>query len=193
MGWSKPKKNKWQSRESNPFSSIRAVINTILDVVPGGVIRAGKTSYTDTSTGFWLGIDTNDGLAKFHVGNESWYMRWTGTNLEIQGTISGLIYGTVETGGTNANTWTVNQNYAAGTARVELPAAEDDTSYLYYDGTGLRINRNLLLDSPAATIDGVDISNHAGRHGQGGADELIVVSGSQPAETFPGLIWVDTS
>jgi hypothetical protein len=55
--------------------------------VPGGVIRAGKTAYDDdTNVGFWLGADS-DGLAKLNLGGANFYLKWTGTNLEIAGSL----------------------------------------------------------------------------------------------------------
>lgn len=61
------------------------VIRAILEVVPGGVIRAGKTAYADDAfVGFWLGVDS-DGAAKFNLGGSSYYLKWTGERLEIAG------------------------------------------------------------------------------------------------------------
>jgi hypothetical protein len=66
---------------------LTTVIRTILDVVPGGVIRAGKSAYTDDAdTGFWLGVDS-DGLAKLNLGSAAFYLKWTGTMLEIAGSL----------------------------------------------------------------------------------------------------------
>ncbi len=66
---------------------LTTVIRTILEVVPGGVIRAGKTAYADdANTGFWLGVDA-DGLAKLNVGNAHFYLKWTGADLQIAGSL----------------------------------------------------------------------------------------------------------
>jgi hypothetical protein len=66
---------------------LTTVIRTILDVVPGGVIRAGKTAYSDdTNTGFWLGVDS-DGYGKLNLGGPSFYLKWTGSKLEIAGSL----------------------------------------------------------------------------------------------------------
>ncbi len=66
---------------------LQGVIGTILEMAVGGVIRAGKTTYSDTAVGFWLGVD-EDGLAKFNVGGSSIYMRWSGSVLEVAGIIT---------------------------------------------------------------------------------------------------------
>jgi hypothetical protein len=67
--------------------SLTTVIRTVLDVVPGGVIRAGKSAYTDDAgTGFWLGVDS-DGLAKLNLGGPAFYLKWTGAKLEIAGSL----------------------------------------------------------------------------------------------------------
>jgi hypothetical protein len=81
----------WTTADEDPESPTRwgltTVIRTILDVVPGGVIRAGKETYDDdTHTGFWLGVDT-DGLGKLNLGNANFYLKWTGTALQIAGSL----------------------------------------------------------------------------------------------------------
>ena len=82
-GWGPPNTDD----ESPTRWGLTTVIRTILDVVPGGVIRAGKTAYTDdTNTGFWLGVDS-DGLAKLNLGSTSFFLKWTGTKLEIAGSL----------------------------------------------------------------------------------------------------------
>lgn len=68
--------------------SFTGIIKGILEVVPGGVLRAKKTAYSDdANTGWWIGVDT-DGLAKLNIGNASWYLKWTGTKIELKGDIS---------------------------------------------------------------------------------------------------------
>jgi hypothetical protein len=60
----------------------------------GPSIRSGKASYSDTTPGFWIGLDSNDSnKPKFHFGGTvsgvARYIRWSGTALEInQPTIS---------------------------------------------------------------------------------------------------------
>jgi len=52
------------------------------------VIRAGKTDFTNTESGFILGIDDSDSdRAKFYIGDSSKYLNWNGTELTIGGDI----------------------------------------------------------------------------------------------------------
>ena len=91
MNWTPNKKTGWSpSRDEHTASRLSQVIRAVLEVVPGGVIRAGKAEYSDLTAGFWLGID-GDGLAKFHVGNAANYLRWTGTALEVAHVITGAV------------------------------------------------------------------------------------------------------
>lgn len=85
MGW-RPGKNGWGGGEEESVGNwLRQVIHTTIEVVKGGVLRAGKTAYTDDAhVGFWLGVDY-DGKAKFNIGGPAYWLKWTGTQLEIQG------------------------------------------------------------------------------------------------------------
>lgn len=51
-----------------------------------GNVRSGKTSYADTTAGYWLGVDGSTG--KFHIGDALNYMRWTGAALEVRGLVT---------------------------------------------------------------------------------------------------------
>lgn len=52
-------------------------------------IRAGKTDFTNTETGFILGLDDSDGdRAKFYIGDADNYMNWTGVGLAVKGTFT---------------------------------------------------------------------------------------------------------
>jgi len=88
MSWLTPRnRGGWGPSEGDDESPTRwgltTVIRTILDVVPGGVIRAGKTAYTDDATvGFWLGVDS-DGYGKLNIGSASYYLKWTGTRSQF--------------------------------------------------------------------------------------------------------------
>ena len=63
----------WSSgaeRESEASAgSVRAVIRQILEVVPGGILRAGKTIF-GAGSGWWIGRDA-DGAGKVDIGSES--------------------------------------------------------------------------------------------------------------------------
>lgn len=53
-----------------------------------GTTSAGKTGFDNTVPGYILGVDPNDGLSKFYIGNTTNFMNWTGTGLVISGSIS---------------------------------------------------------------------------------------------------------
>ena len=56
-----------------------------VQVDTGGNVRGGQTAY-NTGTGFWIGY--TGGAYKFSIGNpSSGYLRWTGTALEVYGSI----------------------------------------------------------------------------------------------------------
>ena len=73
----------WSSgaeRESEASAgSVRAVIRQILEVVPGGILRAGKTIF-GAGSGWWIGRDA-DGAGKVDIGSESRYLRFDGVDL----------------------------------------------------------------------------------------------------------------
>ena len=73
----------WSSgaeRESEASAGgVRAVIRQILEVVPGGILRAGKTIF-GAGSGWWIGRDA-DGAGKVDIGSESRYLRFDGVDL----------------------------------------------------------------------------------------------------------------
>lgn len=69
-------------------------------------IAAGKTDFDNTQTGFILGIDDSDSdKPKFYIGNTTRYLNWTGTSLNIAGSISA---GTIDIGGSDATSFHVD-------------------------------------------------------------------------------------
>ena len=81
--------------ESERYGRYTSIIRTILEVVPGGVLRAFKQSYDDdVHCGFWLGVDS-DGLAKLNFGGtvlgHAYYVKWTGLALQLAGDGGGLL------------------------------------------------------------------------------------------------------
>ena len=70
---------------------ISQTIAGIVEVVAGGVLRAGKTSYDDDSAGWWIGRDPVTEAGKINIGDESRYLKWSGSAVEIAGSISGSI------------------------------------------------------------------------------------------------------
>jgi hypothetical protein len=63
-------------------------------------IASGKTDFTNTQTGFILGMDDSDSdLAKLYMGSSTVYFNWTGSALTVVGgTITGGTIQTVEVG-----------------------------------------------------------------------------------------------
>lgn len=52
-------------------------------------IRSGKTDFTNTETGFILGVDDSDSdKPKFYIGSSTKYLNWDGTSLTIRGTLN---------------------------------------------------------------------------------------------------------
>jgi predicted phage tail protein/molybdopterin-binding protein len=52
-------------------------------------VKSGKNSYSDTTAGFYLGIDNGD--AKFAIGDSNDSLTWTGSTLEITGNITASV------------------------------------------------------------------------------------------------------
>ena len=52
----------------------------------GMAVRQGKTGYTSTTTGFWLGNDS--GTPKFHIGTSSNFLKFDGSALNIAGSLT---------------------------------------------------------------------------------------------------------
>lgn len=64
----------------------------VTDVVFGeeatfnGSIKGGKESFTDTSSGYWMGNE--NGEAKLNIGNGNSFIKWSNNTLEVQGNIA---------------------------------------------------------------------------------------------------------
>lgn len=67
-------------------SSGVVTINGSLQMINPGNIYNGKTTFSSTTAGFWLGVDTGP-TAKFHIGNSTKYMKWDGSALTVNGLI----------------------------------------------------------------------------------------------------------
>lgn len=82
-------------------------INTLsgsLNVGTLGSVIGGKANYSDSTAGFFLGYDSS--AYKLKIGNSTKYLQWDGTDLTVQGNITGsVITGTsIETQvGTNSS------------------------------------------------------------------------------------------
>lgn len=97
--------------------SIRSKTITLAVTADAGdcFFNAGKDNFTNTDSGFILGIDDSDGdKAKFYIGDASNYLNWTGSALNIKGVITVEAGSNVEAGAdvtsthTSADTSAVN-------------------------------------------------------------------------------------
>lgn len=89
MPWGRPQKGGWSTgSERETGTRFSQIIRTVLEVVAGGVIRAGKVTWDDDAhTGFWLGV-CSDGVARFSVGGPAFWLKWTGSELLVRGKLS---------------------------------------------------------------------------------------------------------
>lgn len=93
MSWRPGRRGGWLAAgaEREPVSNVTQVLKGVLQVAPGGAIRAGKKSYSDDATvGFWLGVDS-DKVAKLNLGGATHFVKWSGTRLEVAGAITGAL------------------------------------------------------------------------------------------------------
>ncbi|MDD5510920.1 MAG: hypothetical protein PHI12_08920 [Dehalococcoidales bacterium] len=86
-------------------------------------IAAGKTDFTNTDSGFILGLDDSDSdLAKFYIGSSTNYLNWTGSALNI--TLGSGVFALTSTGAkvTGNGTSSMSFKYDSGDA--------NDTGYI---------------------------------------------------------------
>ena len=86
-------------------------------------IKAGKTSYSHTAAGYYLGYDTSGSSAhKFHIGNSTKYLKWDGSTLTIP---VAVLSESVSPGGTTTSSMILAANGlkvydSGGVCRVKL-------------------------------------------------------------------------
>ena len=90
-----------------------------IDVGAGGSIYGGKTAYSSTGAGFWLGYDGTD--HKLNIGSSNNFVKWDGTSLSIQGTLQSSNFSTGTAGWKldNAGNIEVNSGTFRGTLDVK--------------------------------------------------------------------------
>lgn len=77
----------------------KAITLAVSEGTGDSYIAAGKTDFTNTESGFILGIDDSDGnKAKFYIGTSTKYLNWTGTSFDLYGIT--LTAGTIQTAAT---------------------------------------------------------------------------------------------
>lgn len=113
-----------------------AVVDDELVISESGVIRSGATAY-GTGTGIW--IEYNGGTPRFRVGNPSGnQMRWTGSALEITGTIhatGGSFSGTLEVGDGGEIAWEGGKITKTG---IRFDADDSQGSYIQFVDNHIR-------------------------------------------------------
>lgn len=68
-----------------PSDSIGSGVITGTQIQTTGATQVGKQTFSDTTAGYFLGIDQTDGIAKFSIGNSTNYLTWNGSTLTIVG------------------------------------------------------------------------------------------------------------
>lgn len=91
MTWGKLGPKGWGSHKddtSSGQSGFTQIIRAIVEVVPGGVIRAVKRAFADDDgAGWWLGVDS-DGVAKLNIGDGTQFLKWTGERVSVRGDLA---------------------------------------------------------------------------------------------------------
>jgi len=100
------------------------------------VLRAGKTNFDNTVSGFILGLDDSDSdLAKFFIGNDTTYLNWTGTAfIIVGGTITGP---TIQTGTTGRR-----MKFSGADSQLQWLLNDSVEGFIYNDGSG-----NMVIDA----------------------------------------------
>lgn len=93
VGWRIDSDGNVEFNDGTFRGSLSAASGTLgaITIDTGGNIKMGKTSFSDDTSGFWIGDDS--GTPKFIIGNSSQYMSYDGEDLYIIG-------GTFRTGST---------------------------------------------------------------------------------------------
>ena len=109
------------------LSAITANLGTVGISTTGSLASTGKT-YGSATAGIFLGY--NSTAYKFDVGNSTNYLRWNGTGIEVQGTITGGL----------ATSYTTGTGLWAGLDGATYKfRVGSNTSAMTWDGTALRI------------------------------------------------------
>lgn len=104
-----------------------AAVAGSVTVSSGGSVRQGKSSYADTTAGFWLGNDA--GTPKFHIGNSSAFLKWDGSALTVQNPTT---TGAVAVGGTVYSTHA--RTFTGGVCTAQCLLNEDGRIFARVNG-----------------------------------------------------------
>ena len=153
--------------------SIRSKTVTLAVTADAGdsYFNAGKTDFTNTDSGFILGIDDSDSdKAKFYIGDTTNYLNWTGSALSIKGTLTSSILQT----GTSGQRVLINESLeGSGIAGIALFDSSGVSSYFYSDGT-----YSFRFDGGDAHFDGT-ISSDDSSIWLGGVEKVAIVPTTQ--------------
>jgi len=72
--------------EANSVTANISITSPYITLSGSGYIAGGKSSFTDTNNGFWLGYYYGNYV--FSIGNSSQYLKWDGATLTVSGNIA---------------------------------------------------------------------------------------------------------
>lgn len=143
----------------------------------GAATQAGKQNFSDTASGYWLGVDPATGIAKFNIGNSTNYITWDGTTLTVQGgaNVSSINIPDTTTASsfhvdTSGNAWW-GANVASGYAGANA----------YILATGAAVFKNVQI---GGTVVQYVISNSGIFSYGDGSDGTVTLDGSTSFDSF---------
>lgn len=143
-------------------SDVGSGVSSATTTVATGSDQQGKSTFDNTATGYILGVDPKDGLAKFYIGNNSSYINWDGSTLTISGglSVSHLDIPDTTTANsfhvdTSGNAWWGATSLGAATASITAAGVATFTNATI---TGANVNGS-ALDFQDEFGDGSDGSN----------------------------------
>src|SRR3990167_8869108 len=117
-------------------------------------IFSGKTGFNNTQTGYRLGVDGVDGLAKFYIGNSTDYINWNGSSLTIVG---GVTIDSLDIGGADATSFHVDVD-----GNMWLGAATFAGAPAKVSNAGAATFSNVTITGGSITIGGLTTVNTDG-------------------------------
>ena len=137
-------------------------INAGLTVSPNGYIYSGKTSYTDSTAGWYLGWNSTTPVMK--IGNATDYMQWDGSALTVRGNIAATSISanaSIETptilgGRTSYNDHTNTGYFFGRSGNTPVFGIGSNTNYVEWNGSALNIRAGsgLAFLDTGATLNG---------------------------------------
>ena len=177
ISWSTPYLSNLKVGSLSAISANLGIVN----IATAGNLNSGKTSYSDTTAGFFLGNDS--GTPRLSIGNSTNSLQWTGSALNINGNIySGKTSYTDPTAG-------FFLGYSGTTPVISIGTS---TSYFSFDGSSVTIGGNInttgyAIISGSTTVGSYNAAGHF--NGSGSATNgLIAYAGS----TGSALIGIST-